>query len=61
MSYMYERRDITDEVWAILEPHLPGCKDHGRHCKDNRRFINGVYLILRTGALWRDLPPTYGD
>jgi len=62
MTYMYERHDITNEVWAILEPHLPGRKGSwGGVAEDNRRFINGVFWILRTGAPWRDLPPTYGD
>jgi transposase len=28
---------------------------------DNRRFINAVIWILRTGAPWRDLPPEYGN
>jgi len=29
--------------------------------RDNRRFINAVMWIFRTGAPWRDLPPRYGD
>jgi len=33
----------------------------GRPAFDNRRFLNGVFWILRTGAPWRDLPPDYGD
>ena len=32
----------------------------GGIAQDNRRFINGVFWILRTGAPWRDLPPFYG-
>lgn len=40
------------------------CQDNegsgGGIAQDNRRFINGVFWILRTGAPWRDLPPFYG-
>ena len=40
---------------------LPGQRGQwGGIAKDNRRFINGVFWILRTGAPWRDLPPDYG-
>ena len=33
----------------------------GRPAHDNRRFIDAVCWILRTGSPWRDLPPDYGD
>jgi transposase len=49
-------------VWSLLDPHLPGrpgCR--GGVAEDNRRFINAIFWILRTGAPWRDLPPDYGD
>ena len=55
------RHDISDKAWAILEPMLPGQpRQWGGIAQDNRRFINGVFWILRTGAPWRDLPPSYG-
>ena len=57
----YRRHDISDRVWELLEPHLPGRKGSwGGVATDNRRFINAVFWILRTGAPWRDLPSEYG-
>ena len=62
MAEDYRRHDISDRVWKLLEPHLPGRRGAwGRVAQDNRRFINAVFWILRTGAPWRDLPPEYGD
>ena len=58
----HRRHDISDRVWTLLEPHLPGREGiWGGKAKDNRLFINAVFWILRTGAPWRDLPPDYGD
>lgn len=57
----YQRHDISDRVWELLKPNLPGQKGGwGRVAHDNRRFINAVFWILRTGAPWRDLPSDYG-
>jgi len=57
----YQRHDITDRVWELLEPRLPGRKGvWGGRAYDNRKFINAVFWIIRTGAPWRDLPPQYG-
>ncbi len=62
MDATYHRHDISDHAWELLEPHLPGQKGQwGGIARDNRRFINGVFWILRTGAPWRDLPPDYGS
>ena len=57
----YHRHDISDQMWALLAPHLPGREGvWGGIAEDNRRFINAVFWILRTGSPWRDLPPDYG-
>ena len=61
MDASYHRHDISDKVWALLEPQLPGQRGQWDGIvQDNRRFINAVFWILRTGAPWRDLPPDYG-
>ncbi len=53
------RFDLSDEEWAVIEPFLP---KGGRGPKrvDDRRVLNGIFYILRTGAPWRDLPERYG-
>jgi putative transposase len=56
------RYELTDEQWILIEPLLPGKEgDPGAHGEDNRRFVDGVIWIARTGAPWRDLPERYGE
>jgi len=42
---------------------LPGQKptDPGRSGSDNRRFVEAVLWIVRTGSPWRDLPTIFGN
>ena len=62
MELSHRRHDISDRIWDLLEPYLPGRKGvWGGKARDNRLFINAVFWILRTGAPWRDLPPDYGS
>ena len=57
-----DRLVLTDQLWARLEPHLPGkSSDAGRTASDNRLFLEAVFWRVRTGSPWRDLPPTFGN
>jgi Transposase and inactivated derivatives len=54
--------DLTDEEWALLEPHFPAASKVGRPRKhDLREIINAILYVLRGGIVWRmlpkDLPP----
>src|SRR3954451_646281 len=56
-----DRFVLTDAQWAKMEPHCRGKKsDPGRSGADNRRFVEAVLWIARTGSPWRDLPSTFG-
>ncbi len=48
--------DVSDEQWALIEPHLP-IHPGGRPRKTNLRdVLDAVFSILRTGCQWRYLP-----
>jgi transposase len=53
------RYDLTDFEWSVIEPVLPMDR-RGPKPRDNRRVLNGIFWVLRTGAPWRDLPERYG-
>ena len=49
--------DVTDEQWALIEPHIPAVHPGGRPRKtDMRDVVDAVFYILRTGCQWRYLP-----
>lgn len=56
------RRLLGDEQWERIKDLLPGkASDRGVTAADNRRFIEAVLWIGRTGAPWRDLPAELGN
>ncbi len=55
-----ERGELNDAEWAVLGPLLPPERTKGRPAFDNRRVLNGIFWVIRTGAPWRDLPERYG-
>jgi putative transposase len=55
------RHELTNAQWKRIGPLLPGQKHHpGRTAADNRRFVNAVWWLAKTGCPWRDLPERFG-
>jgi transposase len=50
---------MTDFEWRVIKPLLPN-KPRGIARVDDRRVLNGIFWILRSGSPWRDLPSRYG-
>ena len=56
-----DRSVLSDLQWERVAPLLPGkLGDPGRSGADNRRFLEAVLWIARTGSPWRDLHPEFG-
>ena len=53
--------ELRDDQWALIGPLLPAPKRRGRRRADDRRTLNGILWVLRSGARWKDLPPKYGS
>mgnify|MGYP001119573343 CR=1 FL=1 len=53
------RYDLTDFEWRVIQRLLPN-KPRGVPRVDDRRVLNGIFWVLRSGAPWRDLPERYG-
>ena len=51
--------ELTDFEWQVIEPLLPN-KPRGVPRVDDRRVLNGIFWVLRTGAPWRALPREFG-
>ena len=54
---------IPDELWnriKVLLPILKPKKKSGRPRMDDRKAMNGVFYVLRTGCQWKALPRSLG-
>jgi len=59
---MLHRHAISDADWDRIKHLLPGQPgQHGGVARDNRRFIDAVLWVARTGAAWEDLPERLGN
>ena len=53
------RYELTDYEWTAIKPFLPN-KPRGVPRVNDRRVLNGIFWVLRSGAPWRDLPDNFG-
>jgi transposase len=53
------RYELSDCEWGVIRPMLPS-KPRGIPRVDDRRVLNGIFWVFRSGAPWRDLPEIYG-
>ena len=52
------RFDLSDDEWALLEPLMPNSRKSAR--ADDRKIMNAIFYVLRTGMPRHDLPERYG-
>src|SRR5688572_14536767 len=50
---------LSERQWELIEPLLPRPRSRGRPWANNRKVLEGILWILRTGARWSDLPEEY--
>jgi transposase len=56
-----DRDGLRDDQWARILPLIPGGSEGKRGPRtDNRRFINALLWMARSGARWKDLPADFG-
>ena len=62
MGKTAEKWRISDELWATIEPLLPPPPTHPLGCHrprvPNRRAMDAIFFVLRTGCQWNALNAT---
>src|SRR6516164_7432129 len=57
-----DRDELRDDQWERLKGLVPGgCQGKRGPRTDNRKFLNALLWMARSGSRWRDLPARLGD
>ena len=51
--------DVSDEQWALIEPHIPVYPGGRPRITPLRAVLNAIFYILRSGCQWRYLPKDF--
>ena len=51
---------FTDGQWAVIQPLLPPRVRTGRPRADDRKTLEGILFVLRSGCRWQDVLRRYG-
>jgi len=54
------RYELSEFEWKTIRPLLPN-KSRGVPRVDDRKVLNGIFWILRSGSPWSDLPEPISD
>jgi transposase len=53
------RYELSDYEWTAIKPMLPN-KPRGVRPVNDRRVLNGIFWVLRSGAPWCDYDSQWG-
>jgi len=53
--------ELHDSQWMLIAPLLPQHKGRGRPRANDRRTLNSILGVLRSGACRKELPRRYGS
>lgn len=54
------QRDLSDEEWGVIEPHLPVPRSPGRpRLHPLREILDAAFYVLKSGGAWRLLPHVF--
>ena len=51
--------DVTDEQWALIEPHIPVYPGGRPRTTSTRDVLDAILYLVRTGCQWRYLPADF--
>lgn len=58
---MVTRTELKERQWNKIKRYLPEHERTGRPRADDRKTLNGILFVLRSGCQWYLMPEKYGS